>query len=55
VSARRIESASLAEAQSGELAVSRLGPLAAAEVTYGRLGETYTIVSMYGLWERARG
>jgi hypothetical protein len=36
----------------GELAVSRLGTLAAAELTCERLGETFTIVSMYGLWER---
>lgn len=53
VSARWIESAALAAAHPGELAVSRLGTLAAAEVTCERLGETFTIVSMYGLWERA--
>jgi hypothetical protein len=52
VSARWIESAALAEAHPGVLAVSRSGTLAAAEVTCERLGETFTVVSMYGLWER---
>jgi hypothetical protein len=52
VSARWIESVALAEARLGELGVSRPGTLAAAEVTCERLGETFTIVSMYGLWER---
>ena len=39
------------EAVGGELAVSRRGTLAAAEVRDSN-GARYTVVSMYGLWER---
>jgi len=39
------------EAVGGELAVSRRGTLAAAEVRSSS-GARYTVVSMYGLWER---
>lgn len=39
------------EAEPGQLAVSRTGTLAVAEVTVRATGETITVVSMYGAWE----
>jgi hypothetical protein len=50
VDVRWLETKSVADAVSGELAVSRPGTLAAAVVTR-RDGEPFVAVSMYGLWE----
>jgi endonuclease/exonuclease/phosphatase family metal-dependent hydrolase len=47
---RWLEGKTLADAQSGELGVSRPGTLAAATVTPSS-GEPFIIVSIYGLWE----
>ena len=47
-----IETAPLAEAGSNQLGVSRRGTLAAAHVTEKRSGDTYLVVSLYGLWEK---
>ena len=42
---------SICDAQPGEFAVSRVGTLAAADVTHPRTGEVFTLVSMYAPWE----
>jgi hypothetical protein len=42
---------SIAEASLGQLAVSRLGTLAAADVHDPDTGETVTFISMYAAWE----
>lgn len=47
-----IETVPLAEAGPNQLGVSRQGTLAAARVTELVTGETLTIVSLYGLWEK---
>ncbi|MEA3339237.1 MAG: endonuclease/exonuclease/phosphatase family protein [Chloroflexota bacterium] len=38
-------------AQSDELAVSRMGTLAVADIVVGSTGEVITVASMYGVWE----
>lgn len=43
----------LSDALPGELPVSRLGTLAAAEITHPSLHQPITLISMYGLWETA--
>lgn len=50
VDVRWLETKPVSDALSGELAVSRLGTLAAAVVT-PRDGEPLVVVSLYGLWE----
>jgi hypothetical protein len=42
---------SICDANPGELAVSRLGSLAAADVRLPETGETITLISMYAVWE----
>lgn len=42
---------SICDAKPGELAVSRLGTLSAADVRDPDTGETFTLVSMYSCWE----
>lgn len=44
--------ASITEASSAELAVSRSGTLAVADVTLPETGEVLTLASMYGAWEK---
>ncbi len=51
---RRLEPKSMDESQPGELAVSRLGTLAAAVVSPA-VGEPFTVVSLYAVWEKAHG
>jgi hypothetical protein len=48
-----IESAPLVDALPHQLGISRLGTLTAARVASEDLGETVTVISMYGLWEHA--
>jgi hypothetical protein len=47
-----LPSRAIADAQDGDFAVSCPGTLAAAEVRDPDSGETFILVSMYGLWER---
>jgi endonuclease/exonuclease/phosphatase family metal-dependent hydrolase len=54
VSVKRLEPKSMDESLPGELAVSRLGTLAAAVVSPA-VGEPFTVVSLYAVWEKAHG
>lgn len=52
VAVTRIPARSIDEASPGELAVSRLGTIAAAEVSFPELDTPITVVSVYSAWER---
>jgi hypothetical protein len=51
----RIPSYSIADARSGDFAVTRPGTLSAAHVTDPDTDQTFTLVSMYAAWERLHG
>jgi hypothetical protein len=51
VALTRYQPRHLPDAAPGELGVSRLGTLAAAEITHPALRKPITVISMYGLWE----
>lgn len=52
VSLRPLSLVPLEKAAGSDLGVSRAGTLAAAEVTVRETGEVFTVLSLYGAWER---
>jgi hypothetical protein len=52
IDVHRYAPCSISDAREGELAVSRLGTLAAADARDPDTGETFTLISMYSCWER---
>jgi len=52
VQVERLESLTIAQANRGEFAVSRVGTISAARVT-PEGGEPFVVASMYGVWEKS--
>jgi hypothetical protein len=49
---RRYQARSICDARPGDLAVSRMGTLAAADVRDPESDEVFTVISMYACWEK---